>query len=90
MAAGIAVIESLRDFRGFLLSVCSKFYPGVAKSRLRLRRTNLYSPLLFQSCLLRFMIVQESVNLLVRLLVPPSFGFRPLTLVKFNTGSLCF
>ena len=30
MAAGIAVIESVRDFCGFLLSVCGKFYPGVA------------------------------------------------------------
>ena len=30
MAAGVAVIEGIRDFSGFLLSVCSKRYPCVA------------------------------------------------------------
>ena len=30
MVAGIAVVESVRDFCGLLLSVCRKFYPGVA------------------------------------------------------------
>ena len=36
------------------------------------------------------MIVQESVKLLVRLLVPDFFGCRPLTFVEFNTGALFF
>lgn len=48
MAAGIAVIQSIRDFCGFLLSVCGKLDPGVAQSKLKLRRTSLHLRLLFQ------------------------------------------